>query len=158
MSFCVCHWFLAYAVVLLKVSDLQWPVNIGKGLWDNVLDRRNAITYTDYNDLPCSLTVLCVSVSGWDTLDFMGTVCISRSGLGWGWPITLLFYKPKFNAGNIHSTNTSTNNTPSSHRAWSPHERACKLITTALGSSGPPVPRLFISQRGWRNTARREEE
>lgn len=106
MSLCVCCWFLAYTVVPFKVSDLLRPVNISKGPRCNAIGR-GMLYFTSFE----SFVSLCLVL---DRLDFMGTVCISRSGLGWGW----LFYSTSHSPvpRNIHSTNTRTNkNPPSNH-------------------------------------------
>lgn len=69
----------------------------------------------------------------------------------------LTYYSPLFsNAGNIHSTNTSTNNTPSSHRLDLHMKEPASSLLQPGAHQGVQSPGPFISQRWWRNSAGRE--
>ena len=76
-------------------------------------------------------------------------------GLGWSGGLT--YYSPLFsNAGNIHSTNTGTNNTPSSHRLDLHMKEPASSLLQPGAHRGVQSPGPFISQRWWRNSAGRE--
>lgn len=79
-------------------------------------------------------------------LGFMGKKCLVHLHV-----LTYYSYRPPTPSDQPQSSagnNTSTNNGPREASRLDLHmKEACKLITTAWGSSGPPVPGPFISQR-----------